>query len=496
MQAEALRARLEGAGLLVSWPAAAPRVIPSVTTDSRRVQPGALFLAYPGTAVDAHAFVAAAAGAGAAFALVERPVADAPIPQAVVRDGRRAAAVAASAFFGNPGEALVLLAVTGTNGKTTTVHLLRHLFSDRAPAASIGTLGVIDAAGSLLPIEGSLTTPGPVELYAALAALRHGGAQTVAMEASSHSIDQDRIGGLAFRAAVFTNLTRDHLDYHHDEASYLAAKVKLDRYLAPGGFQVVNADDPAWRALPARAERITFGTGAGADVRAEAVEGDRTGMRFRLVWRGASAPVALPLLGSFNVENALGAAATAIALGRDLEQVAARLNAAPQVPGRMERIAESPCVVLRDYAHTPDALERALAALRPLTLGRLIVVFGAGGDRDRGKRPMMGAIVATRADLGIVTSDNPRTEDPERILDDIEEGMGSTPHVRIVDRRAAIVRALAIAKPDDTILLAGKGHEIYQVVGHDHVPLDERAIVAEAAGAASAAGAPAAGKGA
>ena len=487
MQADALRARLEGAGLLVSWPAGAPRVIPSVTTDSRKVKPGALFLAYPGTAVDGHGFVAAAARAGAGFALVERAVPDARIPQAVVRDGRRAASVAASAFFGNPGDALVLLAVTGTNGKTTTVHLLRHLFSDRAPAGSLGTLGVTDARGHLLPTEGSLTTPGPVELYAALAALRHGGAQTVAMEASSHSIDQDRIGGLEFQAAVFTNLTRDHLDYHHDEASYLAAKVKLDRYLAPGGFQVVNADDPAWRALPVRAERITFGTGAGADVRAEAVEGDRAGMRFRLAWRGATADVALPLLGGFNVENALGAAATAIALGRELGQVAARLSAAPQVPGRMERIAETPCVVLRDYAHTPDALERALTALRPLTSGRLLVVFGAGGDRDRGKRPMMGAVVAARADLGIVTSDNPRTEDPERILDDIEEGMGSTPHVRIVDRRAAILRALAIARPDDTILLAGKGHETYQVVGHDHVPLDERAIVAEAVGAAAGA---------
>ena len=484
MQAEALRRKLEAADLLVSWPDDAPAVIPAVTTDSRHVQPGALFLAYAGTAVDGHGYLAAAARAGAAFALVEHPVADAAIPQAVVRDGRRAASAAASAFFGNPGDALVLLAVTGTNGKTTTAHLLRHLFSDRAPAGSLGTLGAMDAQGRLLPTSGTLTTPGPVELFAALAALRHSGAQTVAMEASSHSIDQDRIGGLAFQAAVFTNLTRDHLDYHGDEASYLAAKVKLDRYLAPGGFQVVNADDAAWRALPARSERITFGTGVAADVRAEDVQGDREGMRFRLAWRGIAAPVKLPLLGSFNVENALGAAATAIALGRDVEHVAAWLGTAPQVPGRMERIAESPCVVLRDYAHTPDALERALGALRPLTRGRLIALFGAGGDRDRGKRPMMGAIVAAHADLGIVTSDNPRTEDPERILDDIEEGMGTTPHVRIVDRRAAILRALTIAKPEDTLLLAGKGHETYQVVGHDQVPFDERAIVAEAVGAA------------
>jgi len=490
VQADALRARLEREDLLVRWPADAPAVIPSVTTDSRRVERGALFLAYRGSTSDAHDHVASAARAGAAFALVERPVPEAPIPQAVVRDGRRGAAVAAAAFFGNPGDALVLLAATGTNGKTTTVHLLRHLFGDRAPAGSIGTLGVIDGRGRPLPVSGSLTTPGPVELQQALALLRHGGVQTVAMEASSHSLDQDRVAGLAFRAAVFTNLTRDHLDYHRDAESYLAAKLKLDRYLAPGGFQVVNAADPAWAALPARTQRITFAIGAPADVRAEHVEGDRLGMRFRLVVRDAAVPVALPLLGGFNVENALAAAATAIALGRDPAAVAKSLAAAPQVPGRMERLTDRPCVVLRDYAHTPDALERALAALRPLTDGRLIVVFGAGGDRDRGKRPLMGAVAARGSDLAVVTSDNPRTEDPDRIIHEIEAGMEGTPHLRIVDRKAAVLRALAIAKPDDVILLAGKGHETYQVVGEAHVPMDEREIVAAAVGAAAAGSVP------
>jgi UDP-N-acetylmuramoyl-L-alanyl-D-glutamate--2,6-diaminopimelate ligase len=490
VQADALRSRLEREGLLVRWPDGAPSVIPAVTTDSRHVEPQALFLAYVGTVSDGHAYVAAAARAGAAFALVEREVPEAPIPQALVRDGKRAASVAASAFFGNPADALVLLAVTGTNGKTTTVHILRHLFGDRAPAGSLGTLGAIDGQGQLLPTAGSLTTPGPVELHRALALLRHSGVQTVAMEASSHSLDQDRIAGLAFQAAVFTNLTRDHLDYHGDEAHYLAAKLKLDRYLAPGGFQVVNADDPAWASLPARAERISFGMRAPADVRADNIAGDRLGMRFRLVVRGASAPVTLPLLGTFNVENALGAAAAAVALGRNPEDVAKRLCAAPQVPGRMERLTDRPCVVLRDYAHTPDALDRALAALRPLTKGRLVVVFGAGGDRDKGKRPLMGAIAARAADLSVVTSDNPRTEDPEQIMHEIEAGMGGTPHLRIVDRKAAVLRALAIAKPDDVILLAGKGHETYQVVGQEHVPLDEREIVAAAVGNANGEGVP------
>ncbi|MDO8666804.1 MAG: cyanophycin synthetase, partial [Gemmatimonadales bacterium] len=231
---------------------------------------------------------------------------------------------------------------------------------------------------------------------------------------------------------------------------------------------------------PSRPERLTFGLVVPADVRATAIEGDALGMRFTITARGKSAKVVLPLLGRFNVENALGAAAAAIALGRDLDEVAARLSRTPQVPGRMERVAESPCVVLRDYAHTPDALQRALAAVRPLTKGRLILVFGCGGDRDRGKRPAMGAIAAEGAHLPILTSDNPRTESPSRVLDDVEEGMGKTPHLRIVDRRAAIARAVAIARPEDTILLAGKGHETYQVVGTERLPFDERDVVAEA----------------
>jgi len=480
MRAAALRERLERAGLLARWPGGVPEEWGAVTTDSRRVVPGALFAAYGGSVADGHSFVGAAAKAGATAALVERPVEAARIPQIQVTNGKTAAAAAAALFYGDPAQSLELLAVTGTNGKTTTVHLLRHLFDDRGPAGSIGTLGAIDGEGNVLPTAGSLTTPGPVDLQAALAALRDSGVRVVAMETSSHSLDQDRVAGLRFLVGVFTNLTRDHLDYHGTVEGYFAAKARLDRYLAPEGFQVVNADDPAWAALPQRAQRVTFGIDAAADVLAENIDGGREGMRFVLTAHGRREKVVLPLLGRFNVENALGAAAAAIALGRDLSEVADRLSSAPQVPGRMERLADTPCVVLRDYAHTPDALERALAALRPLTRGRLLVVFGAGGDRDRGKRPLMGAIAARDADLAVVTSDNPRTESPERILDDIEEGMGQTPHLRIVDRRAAILRALSIAKPDDILYLAGKGHETYQVIGTEHVPMDEREIVSSA----------------
>jgi UDP-N-acetylmuramoyl-L-alanyl-D-glutamate--2,6-diaminopimelate ligase len=247
----------------------------------------------------------------------------------------------------------------------------------------------------------------------------------------------------------------------------------------------VNADVAAWRQLPERGRRVTFGIAHG-DVRGSAIAGDQRGSRFNLTARGQTASVALPLIGRFNVENALGAAAACLALRGDeltVEQLAARLADTPQVPGRMERIAEAPCVVLRDYAHTPDALERAIGAVRPLTAGRLILVFGCGGDRDRGKRPVMGEIAAKGASIAIVTSDNPRTEDPERIIDDIEEGMAGAPHLRIVDRRQAIARALAMARADDTILLAGKGHETYQVIGREKLPFDEADVVQAAVAA-------------
>ncbi|HEU5171064.1 MAG TPA: UDP-N-acetylmuramyl-tripeptide synthetase, partial [Gemmatimonadales bacterium] len=276
---------------------------------------------------------------------------------------------------------------------------------------------------------------------------------------------------------VFTNVTRDHLDYHGTMAAYLAAKLKLAGMLGATGVVVVGADEDAWRALPRGGRRLTFGLRPEADVRGCDLVLEARGSRFTLAGRFGSAPVTLPILGDFNVANALAAAAGAVALGLPPAEVADRLGSAPQVPGRMERLTDHPCVVLRDYAHTPDALERALKTLRPLTRGRLVVVFGCGGDRDRGKRPLMGRLAAVHADLAIATSDNPRTEDPEAILDEVERGMAGVPHLRIPDRLAAIRHALADAAPDDTILLAGKGHETYQIVGTERRPFDEREIV-------------------
>jgi UDP-N-acetylmuramoyl-L-alanyl-D-glutamate--2,6-diaminopimelate ligase len=358
--------------------------------------------------------------------------------------------------------------------------MVRHLLD--APgerSASIGTLGVlIGSEGDAFDGGGGLTTPGPVELQRVLRALHDQGVTTVAMETSSHALHQRRVEGLSFDAAVFTNLTRDHLDYHVTMEAYLAAKALLVGLLAPQGVAVVNADDPAWTSLPVAPRRVRFGLERAADVRALAVKYSPRGSRWTLDAGGSRHDVALPLIGDFNIANALAAGAVAWALGMDAADVAARLSSMPQVPGRLEILHEQP-TVLRDYAHTPDALERALAAVRPFTERALTVVFGCGGDRDRGKRPEMGRIAEAGADHAIVTSDNPRTEDPERILDDIEAGMSRGTHERIEDRRDAIARAIARAGPGDVILLAGKGHETYQIRGTVKHPFDERAIVRE-----------------
>jgi len=476
---------LARAGVLIDAPDTRVSRIPEITgltADARRLERGMLFCAVRGAVLDGHNFVADAAARGAAAAVVEvlQPVA---IPQVLVRNGRRAAAVAAEAWYRRPAARLQMIGVTGTNGKTTSVILARHVLSALWPMGAIGTLGAFDPAGNPVESEaGNLTTPGPIDLQATLAALVDRGAAGVAMEVSSHSLDQGRVDGLTFRAAIFTNLTRDHLDYHETFDAYFAAKAKLIGYLADPGLAVINADDAAWARLPRSPHRITFGAaerGKSADVTARDVRVDAKGARFTLVTTQGRFPVALPLLGRFNVANALGVAACAVGLDVPPNVVADRLSTSPQVPGRMERIAGDPCVVLRDYAHTPDALERALETVREVTSssGRVIVVFGAGGDRDRGKRAPMGEIAVRLADIAIVTSDNPRTEDPEKILDDVEAGMTGRQHYRVVDRRAAIGQALELAREGDTVLLAGKGHETYQVVGTTKEPFDEREVV-------------------
>ncbi|HEX6910155.1 MAG TPA: UDP-N-acetylmuramoyl-L-alanyl-D-glutamate--2,6-diaminopimelate ligase [Longimicrobium sp.] len=462
----------------------AAREVWDVTADSRQVRVGAVFCAWKGTSSDAHQYLPAVFESGACGAVVEACDDDIPTPQLCVKDGRVGAAYAAAEFFGDPWAQMTLVGVTGTNGKTTTAAMLRHLLSLDGPAGYIGTLGAIGADGEVIPGTEGLTTPGPVEAARWLRRFLDEGVSRVAMEVSSHALEQSRMAAARFDAAVFTNLTRDHLDYHGSMEAYRDAKLMLLDLLKSTGAAVLNVDDAEWRDVVSPIGRtVRFGVerAGEADVAAEDVRVGPGGMEFTLRTPDGAEPVALPVFGDFNVSNAVASAAVLWSLGWDTQRIAQALGTLPQVPGRLERIAGPPecATVLRDYAHTPDALERALNAVRPLVKGRLIVVFGAGGDRDTGKRPLMGALAARLADLAVVTSDNPRTEDPERILDDIERGMEDARRLRISDRREAIRTALIEGRPDDLVLLAGKGHETYQIVGTEKRPFDERAIVHE-----------------
>ncbi len=470
---------LQQRGLLVSATSDAAD-INGITDDSRGVRAGDLYCAWRGTTRDGHDFVPGAVKSGANAVLVERNVESINVPQIIVTDGRRAAAVAANVVFGRPAEQLVLTGVTGTNGKTTTAWIMRHLLSARYSAALIGTLGIFLPDGNPLQAE-SLTTPGPVELARVLSQLVQRGVNAISMEVSSHALDQGRVHALRFDAAVFTNLTRDHLDYHGTLEAYLDAKKSFVELLRDNGTAVINADDSAWQGLEQRAQRsFRFGiTRNHADVGAQDIDYRADGTRFALTYAGQRASVDLPLLGDYNVQNALGAAAACLSLGYSLTEIAELLSSVPQVPGRLEKIHTSGFTVLRDYAHTPDALERVLRTLRDVVGGRIIAVFGAGGDRDKGKRAEMGEIAQRLADVAIVTSDNPRSESPEAIIDDIVAGMKSGEYARIVNRREAIAEALRSARRGDVVLLAGKGHETYQIIGSQKLDFDERAIVTE-----------------
>jgi UDP-N-acetylmuramoyl-L-alanyl-D-glutamate--2,6-diaminopimelate ligase len=471
---------LRSAGLLREIRGELPASFPAISDDTRKMERGSLFVAVRGAERDGHDFLPQAEAGGATAAIVE-DAGRTSLPAIIVNNGRLAAATAASAAFDWPARQLRLIGVTGTNGKTTTVTIIRHLLDEpQSPAASVGTLGVMLGPERALPGGEGLTTPGPIELQRLLRQLVDLGIKTVAMEVSSHSLDQHRVDGVTFDAAVFTNLTRDHLDYHRTMDAYFSAKAKLLSRLSDGGTAVMNADATEWRALRVAGKTVTYGMKEQADVMASQLSHFSGGSKWNLVARGETVPVTLPLLGSVNVYNALAAASAAIALGRDIAECANRLSTLPQIPGRLERISLEP-LVLRDYAHTPDALERMLKSARQLKRdgGRMILVFGCGGGRDRGKRPIMGQIAERLADIAIVTSDNPRREDPDSIIDEIEAGMTGKSHERVTDRRRAIRRALELAGKNDVVILAGKGHETYQIRGDKSYPFDEREIVQE-----------------
>jgi len=484
---------LERNGLLVSRPSPLPDLwIERAVQDSREVRLGDLFLCWAGTSRDAHDFLPEVEAGGAVAALVEREGTGGTLPKLVVSDGRRAAAIVAMALEGSPDLGVFVSAITGTNGKTTTALLVRHLLGQQWNAVALGTLGVVGPEGEGVDLAGGLTTPGPVEVARTFSALKQRGVQAVSLEASSHALDQRRLDGLHVDVACYTNLTRDHLDYHGTMDAYRQAKARLLDLLTPEGTVVLNGAEPAWGGLPPIPGRLRVvgqgDTSSSAlpsarerlpDLTAQGVILGRGGSRFLLSEGTESHPVHLPLLGNFNIDNALCAAGVARAAGLSLEQIANRFASASPPRGRLELVRTDPFPIILDYAHTPDALRRVLETLKPLYSGRLIVVFGAGGDRDRTKRPEMGRVVSETADLAIVTSDNPRTEDPDRIVDDILTGMRPEGWERIVDRREAIARALQVAQAGDAVLLAGKGHETYQILGIEKYPFDEREVVAQ-----------------
>ena len=451
--------------------------IAAVTQDSETVAPGALFCCVAGERADGHDFAPAAVAAGAVALLGQRFVdVGARVPQVLVDDVRSAMARVAAALYGHPSRRLAVVGVTGTNGKTTTTHLLRAVLeADGRRAAVIGTLssGAPRSDGR----SGPGTTPEAPELQRHLGELADAGFDAVAMEVSSHALVQHRVDAVQFAVAVFTNLSQDHLDYHGTMEDYFAAKSALfdpDR----AAVAVANADDPWGRRL-LEAPRLPTRPFALAD--AVGLRLDRTGSTFR--WEGE--PVRLRIPGLANVANALAAAAAARELGVGAAAVAAGLSGAAGVPGRNEAVDRGqPFTVLVDYAHTPDGLEQALAGARGTAgPGRVLVVFGCGGDRDRAKRPLMGEVATRLADVAVLTSDNPRSEDPAAIIDQVRAGV-ARPEVLVVepDRRAAIALALTRARPCDVVVIAGKGHETTQIVGHRVIPFDDRVVAAQILG--------------
>ena len=467
--------------------AAADLAILRVESDSRRVKPGDLFVAIRGEKFDGFRHVPDAVGRGAVAVASEHPAPEGVgVPWIQVPAPRRALALLAARLAGNPAERLVLAGVTGTNGKTTTTLLLEAILRRRYGAA--GFLGTIGYRTPRRELAADRTTPESTVIQEVLAEVVADGAKAAAMEVSSHALMLDRVEGCRFDVAVFTNLTRDHLDFHGHMEGYYAAKKRLFDLRKPGAAGVINADDPYGQRLlrEVAAPVASFSpSGAASDFRPESIGCTLSGTAFEVVFAGGRFAVASPLAGRFNVSNLLGAAAAGVLLGIDPAEVAAAIAGVRTVPGRFERVeAGQPYTILVDYAHTPDALERLLFAVRELSDRRILLVFGCGGDRDRGKRAPMGEIAGRLADVAIATSDNPRSERPEAILEEVRAGLvasGASGYQLIPDRREAIGRAIALAGPGSVVVIAGKGHETTQVVGSVEMPFDDRKIAAELA---------------
>jgi len=455
-----------------------------VRTDSRMVLPGDIFVALKGTVHDGHDHIAEAVAGGASLVLCERVPGALPSgcgeKLTVVEDTRQALADIARRVFGDPSATLPVYGVTGTNGKTTTVFLLDSILkrSGRRPGM-ISTVFNRSAGDADVPSE--MTTPDVMSLNRLMAEMLSDDKDAAVMEISSHALEQGRVRGIGLDSAVFTNITPEHMDYHGDMDAYFKAKARIFDNLKEGGAGILNIDDPmVSRLAAARGERrmVTFGEAEGAYVRATNVRLSSGGSEFDMIAEGVGvARIRSPLIGRHNVYNILAAAASALSCGIGMDAVKAAMEDAPHVPGRLEAVPVpgERFRVFVDYAHTPNALESVLDCLRPLVAGRLVCVFGCGGDRDRTKRPVMGGIAAAACDSVIVTSDNPRTEDPAAILGEIEKGMPAADNYSIIENRKDAIRAaLESASEGDIILIAGKGHEDHQIVGDRKMHFDDR----------------------
>jgi UDP-N-acetylmuramoyl-L-alanyl-D-glutamate--2,6-diaminopimelate ligase len=443
--------------------------IRGVREDSRLVQSGDLFVARPGSKVTGANYIDDARARGAVAVVAQDPAPKGSLPQVIVKDVAVVASILSNLFHGQPSSKVRVLGVTGTNGKTTTTYLIRHLLSKQN--SRCGMIGTVEIDDGRTRHEAKMTTPGACDIGELLAGMRDKGCRACAIEVSSHALDQGRVAGVGFAGAAFTNLTGDHLDYHKTMDAYAAAKARLFASLDSSAVAVVNGDDKwADRMVQECDGRvIRFGFGKSADYRATGVQCSSSGATFTLTTPDGKADVELPMIGKHNIENALAAAAlVGEACGMTAQQLAAGLRDAQGAPGRLQAVrAGQSFSVLVDYAHTDDALDNVLGALKPLCRGTLRVLFGCGGDRDTTKRPRMARTAERYAGAVYVTSDNPRTEDPQRILDDIAKGFsaeGRRKTTFTVDRRAAIGRILTDARQGDVVLIAGKGHENYQEI--------------------------------
>ncbi|MDY7228666.1 UDP-N-acetylmuramoyl-L-alanyl-D-glutamate--2,6-diaminopimelate ligase [Hyalangium rubrum] len=477
--------------------------VTGVTQDSRRVKAGDLFVAVPGTKEDGAQYVGEAVSRGAVAVLSEKPVPSSQVPFFKVSSSRKALALIAANFYGRPAQQLTLLGVTGTNGKTTTSYLLEAIST--AAYSSTGVIGTLGYKVAGRTVELANTTPDALELHRILREMVDSGVETVVMEVSSHALVQERVHGLTFKAAAFTNLSRDHLDYHKDIEEYFQAKRRLfGEHLSPTGVAVVNGDDTyaarIYNELRGQKRMAWKFSRLGAgEISATDVSYSLQGIKATLKTPAGDIPVKSRLVGPHNLENILAAAGVALGAGIARRDVQTGIERMGKVAGRMERVENympgpAPAVLV-DYAHTDDALKRALEASRSLAKGRVIVVFGCGGDRDKGKRPLMGTAAAEGADLVVVTSDNPRTEDPEEIISQVTPGLekgglrrisagkaksGEKGYLVDADRRAAIESAIGLATADDVVLIAGKGHETYQIIGSEKRQFDDREAATKA----------------